>query len=82
MLTRRAHLLAGLTLGVGLTLWLNPARAHTGENTPVQQVQIYEDGSGVQYLPDGTEVKTFPEGTFVWSCRDMGNRICGPTYAD
>lgn len=78
MLTRRAHLLTGLAAGVALTLWLNPSRgAHSEENTPVQNVVTYEDGSGVQYDGD-REVRTFPADTFVWDCATMGNRVCGP----
>lgn len=42
------------------------------------RVEVYEDGSGVQYI-NGMEVRTFPSDTFVWDCANMGNRICGPT---
>ena len=76
MLTRRGRillvtvaLLAGLLGGLTAHLW-NPWAA------PAQEVQIFEDGSGI--LWEGTvQVLTYDEGTFVWDCDTMGNRVCG-----
>ena len=42
--------------------------AGCGHNAPTLRVQVYEDGSGVQYV-HGQQVRTFPEGTFVWPQR-------------
>lgn len=43
---------------------------------PYTGVDVFEDGSGVQYV-EGREVATFPEDTFAWDCTVQGNRICG-----
>ena len=66
-------LLAPLAL-TATTLWA----AGVDDSPPPRpyEVEVYEDGSGVQYV-EGREVKTFPEGTFAWDCSAMGNRICG-----
>lgn len=52
--------LLALVLGAYATRHVN---GDTGR--PTRSVEIFEDGSGVQYLGD-TEVRTFPNGTFAW----------------
>lgn len=88
-LTRRGQILVGLTLGAATMLGGTQALPSTPENTPIIEsptgreapdgydVEIYEDGSGVQYDAYGQEVRTFPADTFWWDCTHMGNGICG-----
>jgi hypothetical protein len=84
MLTRRAKILL-VTASISGLAYLNhqlPTEADIMDPHPA--VEVYEDGSGVQYTPDGREIRTFPEGTFAWDCTTMGNQICGPlaTYPE
>lgn len=77
-MTRRLQLAAcGVAALVGFT------HAALTVDVPVERpappayfVEVYEDGSGVQYIRN-REVATFPADTFVWDCRAMGNGVCG-----
>lgn len=81
------QIFAGLTAGALIALaGTQVMPAHSGENTPIHyirtdtdgySVDIYEDGSGVQYNPDGNEVRTFPARTFYWNCHEAGDLLCG-----
>lgn len=74
-MTRRLPLaLCGLALVAGCT----HAAVTMPDALPVRDgVEIFEDGSGVQWL-EGERLRVFDEGTFVWDCSRMGNRQCGP----
>lgn len=50
--------------------------ANLPEREPATHVEVFEDGSGVQWI-DGREVRRFEDGTFVWMCGTQGNRECG-----
>ena len=59
-LTASAVYLAG-TVATDTPSDVIPARQETCKG-----VEIYEDGSGVQYDRECQEIRTFPNGTFVW----------------
>lgn len=48
----------------------------TIERNDYTNVEVFEDGSGVQYVA-GVATRTFPADTFAWDCAQMGNRSCG-----
>lgn len=85
MTIRRAITLAGLGAACALSITATPAptpvvvlaNPPVVERHPFTGVEVFEDGSGVQYVSD-VEVRTFPADTFVWDCRSMGNLACFP----
>jgi len=79
-LTRRgavALCTAGAALGFGTGPLGYGVPANGPSESKTTRVEVYEDGSGVQYI-NGRRVRVFEEDTFVWDCKVMGNRKCGP----
>lgn len=72
-------LICCVLLGNVIGGWMNAAAVVTiPPPAPIErtEVQVYEDGSGVQYVA-GQAIRSFPADTFAWDCRHMGNGRCG-----